>query len=187
MKTLISFFVVVMLLFAGCAKDEMFFNHQNESELKKANVPIPMKADMCAVQDMTSELMLKPIPGIDPTDPGSYVTRRMIISGNGTHIGKVNMDKSYYDIDVFDLLIENGIPYFYQTGTGNIVAANGDSFQYNWWAKASLPDLNYIGGIELQSGTGKFKGCSGTLGMYGKIDESTLQNCWTVDGLMQFK
>lgn len=77
-----------------------------------------------------------------------------------------------------------GVPCFYQSDTGIIVAANGDSFQYTWWAKASLPDLNYIGGIELQGGTGKFKDCSGTLWMSGKFDEASRQNCWMIDGMM---
>lgn len=180
MKTLIYFFAIVMLLFAGCAKDEMFNDNQNSFELKKAKVPIPMKADFCAAPDMTSEMI--PFPGV----PDTYVPSKMIISGTGTHIGKIDTEKSFYRIEVFEIIMEDQIPILFQSGKGYIVAANGDSFDYAWWAKASLPDLNYIGGIELQGGTRKFEGCSGTLDMSGKINQETLLNCFTVGGMMKF-
>jgi hypothetical protein len=180
MKTLVHLFAVAMLLFAGCAKDEMFETDSNSPDLKNAKVPIPMKADLCAVPDMTSDMI--PFPGI----PDKYVPSKMIISGNGTHIGKVNAEKSFYKIDVFEIIMEEGVPFLFQSGTGYISAANGDSFDYTWWAKASLPDMNYIGEIELQGGTGIFNGCSGTLDMSGKINTETLLNSFTVEGKMKF-
>jgi len=58
MKTLISFFAIVMVFFAGCAKDYTINEEINSVELKKANVPIPFKADLCAVPDMNGEFYL---------------------------------------------------------------------------------------------------------------------------------
>jgi len=81
MKTLISFFAIVMVFFAGCAKDYTINEEINSVELKKANVPIPFKADLCAVPDMNGEFYLYPIPGIDPRDPNSYCVSRMLIGG----------------------------------------------------------------------------------------------------------
>jgi hypothetical protein len=186
MKTIIYVFAFAIFLFAGCAKDEMFEEPANSLQLKRANVPTPLKVDLCAVPDMESSFILKPIPGLDPTDPNNYITSRMIISGNGTRLGKVNPEKSYYDVVVFELLMENNVPFLYQSGTGLLVGANGDSFSYNWWAKASLPTLDYVGGIELTEGTGKFEGCSGSGDMVGRFDEVNLINCWTSEGFIKF-
>jgi hypothetical protein len=181
------FIATFILIFAGCAKNDFFAEKENLPELRKAKVPIPFKAELCAVPDMESSLILKPIPGLDPTDPKSYVTSRMIISGTGTHLGRVVSEESFYRIEMFKMIFEAGVPFMYQTGVGHMVAANGDSYDYTWWAKASLPNLDYIGGIEVTSGTGKFKGCSGSADMTGKIDEVNLTNRWTAEGTMEFK
>lgn len=188
MKRLSMFltFFAILLMISGCNKDDIFTQSDNSLDLKNAKVPIPYKAELCAVPDMESDLILKPLPGLDPEDPSSYVTSRMIISGNATGMGKIDPAMSYYDIDVFELIFENDIPFLYQTGTGILVGANGDSYSYSWWAKASLPTLEFIGGNTIVSGTGRFEGVSGTSDMAGKIDELSLQNCWTLDGYVEF-
>lgn len=84
------------------------------------------------------------------------------------------------------MIFEEEVPFFYQTGTGHLVAANGDSYDYTRWAKASLPNLEYVGGIEIKGGTGKFEGVRGSADMVGEIDETNLTNCWTIDGTMEF-
>ena len=187
MKTTCFFMTImtVLFLFAGCAKDEMFNDNMNTPELKKAKVPVPMKVDLCASPDMNSELILSPIPGLDPNDPASYIVRKWIIGGNGTHLGKLNSEKSFYDVATFEFIIEDDNPYLIQTGNGFWVAANGDNINYEWRAKATL-DLHYTGEIEFQSGTGKFEGCSGTLYMVGSFDPVTFINCFTAEGYMEF-
>ena len=188
MKTLAYLVFIVLFLFAGCAKDEMLTENTTSTELKKAKVPIPMKLDLSGTPDMNSEFALNPIPGLDPNDPASYVTRRMIIGGNGTHLGKLNSNESFYAFETFEYIVENDIPYLSQTGIGFWVAANGDHINYTWWAKANalLPTLDFIGKIELQSGTGKFEGCSGTLDMAGAFDPVTFVNYYKVEGFMKF-
>ena len=143
-----------------------------------------MKADLLAVPDMESDLILK--PGGNPNNPADYIASKMKISGNGTHVGLVNANESFYVIDEFTLIFEENVPLLYQVGTGHIVGANGDSFDYEWWAKATL-DLNYTGEIVLTGGTGKFEGCSGTLDMTGKIDPEKFTNKYSIDGMMEFK
>lgn len=110
----------------------------------------------------------------------------MIISGTGTHLGRLDAEKSFYEIQTFELIYEDDTPFFYQTGTGLMVAANGDSQSYTWWAKASLPNLDYVGKIEINGGTGKFEGCTGTVDMIGKIDQVSMTNCWTAEGTLEF-
>lgn len=180
------FTVTLIFIFAACAKDELFDQSKNLPELKKANVAIPLKGDFSAVPDMQSSLILIPIPGLDPEDPASYDHSRMIVSGTSTHLGKIDSEKSFYVIESFEMILEGEVPFLVQTGSGHLVAANGDSFNYTWWAKASLPTLDYIGGIEITSGTGKLEGCSGTADMIGKFDEPNKINYWTLEGTMKF-
>lgn len=54
--------VTLIFIFAACAKDVMFNETANLPQLKKAKVAVPTKADLCAVPDMESSLILKPIP-----------------------------------------------------------------------------------------------------------------------------
>ena len=189
MKTLISFFAIVMVFFAGCAKDYTINEEINSVELKKANVPIPFKADLCAVPDMNGEFYLYPIPGIDPSDPNNYCASRMLIGGNGTHLGIVYPETSYYEVDSTVFVMEDGHPFFLQSGTGKFVAANGDKFEVTWWAKISLPDRNWVGEFEIipGSGTGKFEGVSGLLPAVGQANPAEHKNCWTTEGYLEFE
>jgi len=168
MKTLIGFLAIGMFLFAGCAKDNAFNEGLEGFDLKnapsRANVPIPFKAELCAVPDMGSESILLPIPGLDPSNPNSYCKKRMIIGGTGSHLGIVtDSGTSYYEVEDSEFMMEAGHPFLKQWGTGILVAANGDSFEWTWWVKSSLPDRNWAGEFEIipGSGTGKFEGSSG--------------------------
>lgn len=193
MKTFISFLAIGMFLFAGCSKDAVFDERPEGFELNdahlRANVPIPFKSDLCAVPDMTSESILYPIPGLDPNDPNSYYKKRMIISGTGSHLGRV-MDSgtSYYEVENCAFLPEAGHPFLWQWGTGILVAANGDSFEWTWWAKISLPDRNWVGEFEIiaGSGTGKFEGSSGIFEGIGQANPEEHMNCWTDEGYIVY-
>ncbi len=183
MKTLIYLFAVVMLLFAGCAKDEMFDQNSNNPELKKAKVPIPMKADFCAIPDMNVPPVSTIIPGQGPM----YLPGGMFVTGTCTHMGRVNSEKSYCKVDELTFIMDEGKPYLLETGTGIMTAANGDSYKITWWVKTSLPDMNYVGEVEMFDGTGKFEGCSGTVDMLGAVDLVNQTNCWTGTGWMEFE
>lgn len=193
MKTLISFFAVAMLLFAGCGEDyafdERFDTFEPEKTWKRAAVPIPFKGSFCAVPDVESE------PGSITLPNGTileYCTR-MIISGTATHLGNVDSETSYYEVDntVFgvDMLEDGPHPFLVQSGTGKLTAANGDSFEYTWWAKISLLDRKYAGDFEIipGSGTGKFTGSSGLLEGVGQADPVEHINCFTLDGYMAYE
>lgn len=188
MKTLISFFVIMMVMLFACNKE---FNDEEPLTLKKANVPVPMKADFCATPDLTSPMMLIPVPGLDPTKPESYLPSKMFISGNATHLGNVNAEKSYSLVETLQFIVEpveGGSPLFFlkQTGTGVMTAANGDSYPITWWCKTSLANWTYVGEVTMYSGSGKFEGMTGTVTMIGAVDKVAGTNCWTADGFMKF-
>ena len=178
-----------MMMLVSCTKDQ--FVQEESLELKKAKVPIPMKADFCATPDMTSPMMLMPIPGLDPTDPKSYLPSKMFVSGNATHMGLVDTEKSYTLVETLELIVEpvvGGSPLVFlkQTGTGVMTAANGDDYRITWWAKTSLANWTYIGEVEMFDGTGKFKGMTGTVQMVGAVDQVAGTNCWKADGFMEY-
>jgi hypothetical protein len=186
MKALIGFLAIGMFLFAGCSEDVFFNEGLDGFELKeahkRANVPIPFKADLFAVPDMNHGFL--PFPG----QPGVFVPKRMTIGGNGTHLGIVDdSGTSYYHLETFTAFYENETLFFNQAGYGKLVAANGDSFEFTFWAKIST-DHSWIGEIVLMpgSGTGKFTGCSGIIGCIGQSNPVEKINRWTCDGYIQY-
>jgi len=190
MKTLISFFFIMMIMLVACNKDQ-FVQDEQPLTLKKANVPVPMKADFCATPDMDSQFILIPIPGLDPTDPKNYLPSKMFVSGQATHMGNVITEKSICVVNELKFLVEpdaDGNPHFFlkQIGTGVMTAANGDNYPITWWGKTSLADWTYIGEVTMYSGTGKFEGASGVVTMIGAVDRVAGTNCWKADGYMQF-
>jgi hypothetical protein len=187
MKTLMYLFVVAILVIAGCAQDETLFETPDNLELKKAKVPIPMKADLFAVPDMESDPIL--ISGLDPNNPDNYLLTRMIISGTGSHVGRVNAKKSFYEFKSIEFILENGLPFTNQTGIGLMVGANGDSFEFTWWVKQSLLNGDYIGGMEITpgSGTGKFKDSSGSGDIVGGWNQDRTGVLFKIDGYLIYK
>jgi hypothetical protein len=189
MKTLIYLFATAMFLFAGCAKDGIFTENAVNPELKKAEVPVPFRVELCGTPDMESEFKLLPIPGIDPGDPNNYYATRMFLSGIVTHLGNVDSENSYTEIENMVFIIENGSPFLQQTGGGKMVAANGDYYEFTNWVKMALPSLSYTCGSEIipGSGTGRFKGISGSTTGIGQVDRVNHTNCWTAEGRMEYK
>ncbi|MBA4409682.1 MAG: hypothetical protein Q8S54_09580 [Bacteroidota bacterium] len=189
MKTLISFCMVLMMMLVACNKDQ--FVQEEDLMLKKAKVPVPMKADFCATPDLTSTPMLIPIPGLDPNDPNSWLPSKMFVSGQATHMGNVITEKSICEVKTLELVIEGTSPenfkyFLLQKGIGIMTAANGDNYPITWWGKTSLADWTYIGEVTMFSGTGKFKGASGVVNMIGAVDRVAGTNCWKADGYMEY-
>ncbi len=185
MKTLTYLFVLAILVIAGCTKDDTIFETPDNLELKKANVPIPMKADLNAVPDMESALLEVHLPW-----GGSYYQpSKMIISGTGSHVGRVNAKKSFYEFKSMEIVIENGILFNYNSGIGLMVGANGDSFEYTWWVKQNMDDGNYYGEMDITpgTGTGKFKGSSGSGDIVGGWNMNRDGVCFKIDGYLVYK
>jgi hypothetical protein len=169
MKTLSYFFVIAILVIAGCATDDTLFENHDNLELKKAKVPIPFKYDAYVVQDKESDLIL--IEGLDPEDPKSYVLSRLICSGTATHMGKIDPEKSFYILEKMELFFENGIPYTKNTGKGILVGANGDCIEFTFTVLQNAIDFTCTGVNEITpgKGTGKMDGCTGSIYMSGGV------------------
>lgn len=155
MKTLSYFFVMAVILIAGCATDDTVFETPDNLELKSAKVPIPMK-------------------GIGWSDPDLQSATRLIIGGTGTHMGKIDSKKSYYDYYTQDYIEVDGMPFVDLTGIGKLVGANGDSFEFTFSTRQSLIDGTLVSKSDITpgSGTGKFKDCTGFFNTVGGYDVS---------------
>ncbi len=207
MKTLVYLFAIVTILFAGCAKDEMFYENSNNLELKKAKVPIPMKAEFCmtnAPNPGCTNPMCNMIPVIGAPDffPIKAFPVYGLISGHATHMGEVITEKSY-GIKTSCIYKDFGTPNplddeLWMESYGRITAANGDSYAFIHPAESPLkiklnlfysniPILPFTGEVIMSDGTGKFEGVSGLVIMEGQTDLQAQTTCWTAEGTMTYK
>ena len=193
--------VVITALLSSCEKDPEIFNSSvNTEALKRANVSLPLqaeskganvalpfKADCWAVPDWNSAPIL--IEGLNPADPESYSLSRLIVGGNGTRLGKINPEGSYYVFDSMKFEMIDEKPFIRLEGGGKITGANGDSIEFDFWSlQSALPgDRPFTGEVEIipGSGTGKFEGATGVLKSHGA---TTPDGIWfKVDGHLTFE
>jgi len=183
MKSLIYLLTFALVLLSGCAKD--ILNDEN-ADLKKATVPIPMKAWFCS----TPNPDLPPIHIANlPDVPGNYFPGGGFISGHATHCGEVIASKSpsvikqiYFDVAHY---IATGEMRIVMKNEGRITAANGDSYRFKSTAYVSMADkienMTFTGPVYMDDGTGKFEGMTGTVEMTGQ------GSCWTAEGLIKYE
>lgn len=172
MKTLVYIFSMVILVIASCAKDDTI-----------TKAPIALKIDCRAVPDKNSYL----IPVVIPEQDVYYTYSRLNISGAGSHIGKIDEEKSYYEIKNAESFIsEDGLLYIRNTGQGKVVGENNDGFEFTFWANESLDNFKIVGELKItpKTGTGIFEGSSGTLDIVGS-ETNTLWFC--VEGNLVFE
>lgn len=172
MKTLVYLFSIVILVIAGCAKDDTI-----------TTAPIAMKIDCRAIPDNNSDLIPVAIPGYDVY----YTYSRLNVSGAGSHIGKIDEEKSYYVINAAEsFLAEDGLQYVRNSGHGKVVGENYDGFEFTFWSNESLNNFKIAGELEItpKTGTGIFKGSSGTLDILGS-DANRLWLC--IEGYLVFE
>lgn len=202
MKTLISFCMVMMIMLVACTKDQ--FVQDETLMLKKAKVPVPMKADFC----MTAASNPDPnAPYYIPVSgaPGGFQIPAFPvygkISGHATHMGQINSELSYGIITKCDYIdnAPSGISpndEIWMENHGRITAANGDSYAFIHSTpivvKLDLflsgnPILPFSGEVTMSDGTGRFEGATGTVIMVGQTDMTAGTNCWKADGFLEFE
>jgi hypothetical protein len=183
MKTLIYLFAIAMLLFAGCAKDEIFSENAGNNELKKASVPIPNKGEACMIPDETVLLPVTYGPNgkVLPIIMYKYAS----LTGHSTHFGKFGEQTSmtgnwaYLDTEA----LSQGKKIIVSEYEVFTYAANGD---YTVGISVSRidvtdPDNKIITGtIETISGTGKFENVIGS----GEING--ILPCWSFEGTIEY-
>jgi uncharacterized GH25 family protein len=172
MKTLISFFFIMMMMLVACTKDQ--FVQEENLELKKAKVPVPLKADFCFTPNMEVPPML--IVGLPADQPTSYLPSAGWLSGHATHAGELQMMKSpmtavsaHFDFEKMRVV---------WVTTGKNTAANGDYYFYDATSYSNPMDGTFTGDVYMRDGIGKFKGMTGTVQMVGQ------GTCWHAEGTM---
>jgi len=172
MKTLISFFVLMLVMLVACNKDQ--FVQEEPLTLKKAKVPVPMKADFC----FTPNTGLAPIhiTGL-PDVPTAYLPGGGWMSGNATHMGELIMEES--ELTVLSASFDPNTGIVTWLATGKATAANGDYYYYDATTYVNS-DGTFTGPVEMRDGIGKFKGATGTVQMVGQ------GTCWHAEGTISF-
>lgn len=174
MKTLISFCLVLMITLMACNKDQ--FIRDESPVLKKAKVPVSMKADFC----MTPNAELPPvlIAGLDPSKKESYLPGGGWLSGTSTHTGilqtansTMTMISAEFDFNTYKVV---------WVSTGKNTAANGDYYFYDATAYSNPADGTFTGEVKMRDGVGKFAGATGTVQMVGQ------GTCWHAEGTLEF-
>lgn len=172
MKTLISFFVILLMMLVACTQDQ--FVQDEDLMLKKAKVPVPLKADFCFTPNMDAPPML--IVGLPADQPTSYLPSAGWLSGHATHSGELQMMESPMTAVSahFDFVNMRVV----WVTTGKNTAANGDYYYYDATSYSNPIDGSFTGDVSMRDGIGKFKGMTGTVQMVGQ------GTCWHAEGTM---
>jgi hypothetical protein len=163
MKTLISFFVIMMVMFVACNKDT-FVQDEQPLTLKKASVPVPFQGSFCSIPQV-------PDPE-NPMPPGYS-----LIEGNGSHVGKLITEKSFM---------------YYASPTrvaGVMTAANGDCMTWvHDFVMTPNADgtITVTGLVTITGGTGRFLDVFGTANPVGIFNPLTGVTCWTAEGTLEY-
>lgn len=200
MKTLISFCMVLMIMFVACNKDQ--FVQEEPLMLKKAKVPVPLKADFCMTATDNPDTPgpdLIAVSGAPTGFPIPAIHSYNKISGHATHMGEINTELSY-NITTSCVYKNQGTldikdDEIWMESHGRITVANGDSYAFTHStplvAKLNLfysgvLILPYTGEVTMSDGTGRFEGATGKVMMVGQTDLVAKTNCWKAEGTMTY-
>ncbi len=188
MKSLIYLLTFGLVLLSGCAKE----NLNEEVNLKKANVPVPMKAWFCMTPDMTvAPVHVAGTPFLHPVTGEVIVPNMMLpgggfISGHATQMGEVISAESPMTTKSLTLAMTPDGPFVMGEYEGKITADNGDYYLFSCVMKMKLADMTFTGVVEMFGGTGKFTGMTGSVVMAGQADPTNMKSCWTGEGTMNY-
>jgi hypothetical protein len=189
MKTKCLLFTVtaLLLIFAGCNKEDFTEDYSNSNpDLKKAQVPIPMKGEICMVGVEEDRLTVHFGSPDGPVVPGVDLSRSAWLNGNMTHTGKMGAQSfmtgregAYIDADAYS----KGKIIIVATYDVRIFAAHGDYLDLYSEILIDATDSNnrlITGDTHINGGTGVFENASGLGYLSGVIP------CWEVDGKIEF-
>jgi len=186
MKKFIAFFAVSILLFvgSGCNKDP-FFTEEPELTLKSANVPIPLKGEICMVSN-DDRLDVHYGNPDGPVIAAIDLSRTAWLTGNMNHTGKLNeqsfmtgREGAYLDATAFS----QGKIIIVATYDARIVAANGDYLDIVSEIEIDATDSSHriiSGEYIVTGGIGKYKNVTGKGTLNGVLP------CWDVEGTLKY-
>jgi hypothetical protein len=156
MKKLLCALLPAALLFIGCEKQMLNGNGPNGDKKYGAvenGVKVPVKAAMVGI----------PTSVFSDCIPGKPVVKSMMMGGNGTHTGEIQVSQSWWTAAScqFDpvkmLLVEEG--------DGVVTGDNGDQYNIHAVVTNTLATMTFTGKVTINGGTGKFEGCMGEVDM----------------------
>lgn len=186
MKKFIAFFAVSILLFvgSGCNKDP-FLTEEPELTLKSANVPIPLKGEICMVSN-DDRLDVHYGNPDGPVIAAIDLSRTAWLTGNMNHTGKLNeqsfmtgREGAYLDATAYS----QGKIIIVATYDARIVAANGDYLDIVSEIEIDATDPSHriiTGEYSIAGGSGKWENTAGSGILSGIIP------CWNVEGILEY-
>jgi len=175
MKARILILTALVVFALGCEKDPFLSGGPDFDKGKRGKVNsdlvLPFKASFSTIPDAPQ-----------PIGEGLEVSLGGLISGNGTHVGRINASESRYFVTGLDLSGD----LFTQTIAGSIAAANGDAYTYTGVASISLTNGSLTGTMDFTGGTGRFEGVSGSIVIRGIANPVTSEASFTGEGTIIF-
>ena len=166
MKTPIYLFVIAMLLFAGCAKDEMFTDEADMNLKSAKEKSIPLKGNFYSV----------------PTDlDANGMMSAGYLVGNITHLGKLRAEQSTFVVTEVDLSTYPIIGYGME---GQLAAANGDLLFYTIVGTADMSIGSTEADVTYTGGTGRLAKYTGYAHFTGQTDPVTGITYCTTEGVL---
>ena len=182
LKCLILTIAAFLLVFNGCNKDA-FFDEEPDVVLKKANVPIPFKGDLCMTPDNEVRIAVHFGSPTGPIVPGTTMAKIAWLSGNATHVGKLSeqsfmtcREGAYLDAVAFS----QGKKILYATYDARIFAANGDYVDMVSAIRIDGSAQTLTADYTITGGSGRFENAAGSGLLSGEL------HCWHVEGTLEY-
>jgi hypothetical protein len=171
MKKLNYFFLFVLIgvLISGCSEIETnqdLLNPGNDSELKKAKVPIPAKCWLTSVPDFSHGNVL-----CTPESFEVAVVAGGAMKGHEAHGGKLDTEKSTWEVVRCDFDYEKMKITEYIEGKHTVM--NGNYYLYEGVLSVSTVDGSIDGVVNAFGGVGKFEGGTAEVNITGFLDFDT--------------
>ena len=189
LKCLFLTVAALFFLFNGCNKDTFFddesnlefFDDESNPELKKANVPIPLKGEVCMIEN---EIDRMPVYGPNGQPlPNVALAKTALLYGNLTHLGKlderssmIGQDGAHLDLQAFS----QGKIVIIAVYDVRLFAANGDYIDGFSNIRIDKSAQNFSADFTITSGSGNFENVTGSGLLSGEIHR------WDVEGTLEF-
>lgn len=171
MKKLNYFFLFVFtgVLIFGCSEMETnqdLLNPGNDSELKKAKVPIPAKCWITSVPDFSQGTVL-----CTPEEFEVAVVAGGNMSGIEAHGGKLDVEKSTWNVVSCDF--DYGNLHVIEQIEGKHTVMSGDYFLYTGVLTLNVTNGEFSGVINIYEGVGRFEGGTAEVAITGMYNFET--------------
>lgn len=182
LKCLFLTVATLLILINGCNKDA-FFGEEQDLVLKKANIPIPMKGEICMIDNDVDRIPVHFGSPDGPIVPSANLVRTTFLYGNLTHMGKldeqtlmIGREGAYIDANAY----AEGKTIVVATYDARLFAANGDYVDLISNIRINRDTQSITGDWKITGGSGRFENTTGI----GKLNG--ILPCWDVEGTLEF-